>query len=269
MGNKRSIKSDIGNFDWLTPHLDHLRLEQITKEKIEEIAKIKEKSGVSSATVNRVLALIRSVLNRAYKEWECLEKVPLIKLRKENNARIRWLTVTEAANLLLALPRHLKMMAIFTLATGLRARNVRLLKWKNVDMSNRHLVIHADQNKSKRALGIPLNDDAMSVLRAQLGIHDKYVFVYHNKPVTQCSTAAWRKALKRAGIKDFRWHDLRHTWASWHVQNGTGLQELFELAGWGSFNMVLRYAHLSSDHLKKAAERISGVKSVESIIQEA
>lgn len=62
-------------------------------------------------------------------------------------------------------------------------------------------------------------------------------------------TAAWTKALKRASIRDFRWHDLRHTWASWHVQRGTPLQVLKELGGWETLEMVQRYAHLSADHL--------------------
>ncbi len=78
----------------------------------------------------------------------------------------------------------------------------------------------------------------------------------------QCNPKAWKKALKRAGIENFRWHDLRHTWASWHVQNGTSLQELQQLGGWTSFEMVLRYAHLSSDHLKMAAERVCGTNLV-------
>jgi len=72
-------------------------------------------------------------------------------------------------------------------------------------------------------------------------------------PYTQ---TAWRNALSRAGIENFRWHDLRHTWASWHVQNGTSLQELQVLGGWASLEMVLRYAHLSGDHLKAAADRV-------------
>jgi integrase len=76
-----------------------------------------------------------------------------------------------------------------------------------------------------------------------------------------CSTKAWKAALARAGIKHFRWHDLRHTWASWHVQSGTSLQELMELGGWHSYEMVLRYAHLASDHLKQAAKRIDGTES--------
>ena len=59
------------------------------------------------------------------------------------------------------------------------------------------------------------------------------------------------------GLRDFRWHDLRHTWASWHVQAGTPLLVLKELGGWASLDMVLRYAHLSADHLAEHAERIS------------
>lgn len=63
---------------------------------------------------------------------------------------------------------------------------------------------------------------------------------------------------------NFRWHDLRHTWASWHVQNGTSLQELQQLGGWSSYEMVLRYAHLSSDHLKEAASRVNVTISLHS-----
>src|ERR1035441_4294969 len=68
-------------------------------------------------------------------------------------------------------------------------------------------------------------------------------------PIKQVSTAAWYKALKRAGIEDFRWHDLRHTWASWHVQGGTPLFTLQELAGWETEKMVRRYAHMAAEHL--------------------
>ncbi|HEY6451821.1 MAG TPA: tyrosine-type recombinase/integrase, partial [Steroidobacteraceae bacterium] len=74
-------------------------------------------------------------------------------------------------------------------------------------------------------------------------------FTYHGQPIKQVSTAAWYKALKRAGFEDFRWHDLRHTWASWHVQGGTPLFALQELAGWETEKMVRRYAHLAAEHL--------------------
>ncbi|OGT48074.1 MAG: hypothetical protein A3F17_06220 [Gammaproteobacteria bacterium RIFCSPHIGHO2_12_FULL_41_15] len=78
------------------------------------------------------------------------------------------------------------------------------------------------------------------------------VFTYQGKPIIQVSMRAWRKALKRIKLENFRWHDLRHTLASWHVQNGTSLHELQILGGWSNFEMVLRYAHLSSNHLRTA-----------------
>ena len=266
MQHKRSIHADISHFDWLESHLDNYRLDEITKDILENIAKEKEKTGVTMATVNRTLALIRSVLNRAMQKWEWLTRVPHIQLRREDNLRTRWLTREEAERLLSVLPLHLEAMAKFTLATGLRAANVSYLKWSQVDMVNRHVVIPASLNKTGKHLGVPLNQDAVDVLMNQLGKHHEYVFVFRKNPVCQLNTKAWRNALKKAGIENFRWHDLRHTWASWHVQNGTSLQELCELGGWSSksgMQMVLRYAHLSSLHLKRAADRlVTGAKVV-------
>ena len=77
----------------------------------------------------------------------------------------------------------------------------------------------------------------------------------------------WFDILERAGIEDFRWHDLRHTWASWHVQSGTSLQELMELGSWADTAMVMRYAHLSSDKLKQAANNITTKKTQENVVE--
>lgn len=263
MQHKRSIHGDISRLDWLAPHLDTCHLNEIDKKLIQEIIEIKEKSGSKPATINRILALIRSILNRAHREWEWITTVPIIQLKREDNARIRWITKEEANKLMAYLPAHLKAMAKFTLATGLRQKNVSMLKWMDIDMVKKHLVIHPENNKSGKFLGIPLNIDAIEVLRAQLGKHDTYVFPYRGKPVDRTSTKAWWNALKKAGIEDFHWHDLRHTWASWHVQNGTSLQELMALGGWRDIKMVLRYAHLCSNQLIVAADRISGGKLVE------
>ena len=132
------------------------------------------------------------------------------------------------------------------------------LKWENVSLDRRTAWIEASASKSRRAIVVPLNTDAIRVLKRRLGMHSKFVFTFRDKPVATASTKAWWNALERAGIKDFRWHDLRHTWASWHVQNGTSIQELKELGGWASIEMVLRYAHLGGEHLKAAASRIEG-----------
>ena len=88
-------------------------------------------------------------------------------------------------------------------------------------------------------------------------------FTFRGNPVQQVNTRAWKLALERAGIKDFRWHDLRHTWASWHVQSGTPLQVLQELGGWSCYEMVLRYAHLSAGHLADYAENLCRPKVVD------
>lgn len=238
---------------WLNRHLNNTRLDEINKAKIDVIKNAKLGEGVSNATVNRVLALIRSMLNSAKDNWEWLDTVPTVKLLPEPKKRLRWLTQQEARRLVEELPEHLKAMARFTLATGLRESNVTGLQWSQIDLHRRCAWIHADQAKAEKAIGIPLNDEALAVIQSQMDKHDTHVFTYEGKPVTRANNHAWRKALIRAGIRDFRWHDLRHTWASWHVQNGTPLHALKELGGWADLAMVLRYAHLSSKHLEEYA----------------
>ena len=83
-----------------------------------------------------------------------------------------------------------------------------------------------------------------------------------NRKAPTCDTKAWRQVLKRVGISDFRWHDLRHTWASWHVQAGTPLHVLQELGSWECVEMVRKYAHLASDHLVQYVDRMSGLRLV-------
>lgn len=151
--------------------------------------------------------------------------------------------------LLLELPTHLRDVAAFALATGLRRANITGLTWEQVDLQRKLAWVHPDQAKARKAIAVPLNDMAMSVVGRQAGLHQVYVFTYQGEPIFQVSTKAWYRALERAGIENFRFHDLRHTWASWHVQNGTPLFALQELGGWETERMVRRYAHLAADHL--------------------
>ncbi len=267
MKHKKSLERDISFFEWLEPHLKNYYLKDITKDVIENLAKKKEsetygkhvKKEITPSTVNKMLALISAVLHRAVKHWEWLDRVPPIHKRKEPKGRIRWLKHEEADKLLNdpGLPFHLWAMIKFSLSTGLRERNVVYLPWADVDMARRHVIIHGDASKNEKPIPVPLNDDAMNVLEKCLGQHQERVFVYDGKPVTTAHTKAFKKALVRASITKFRWHDLRHTWASWHVQSGTSLQELQLLGAWRRFDMVLRYAHLSSSHLREAASRIT------------
>lgn len=111
-------------------------------------------------------------------------------------------------------------------------------------------------------MGIPLNNEAVVVLRQQSGKLKRYVFTYFGKGISKANTRAFRKGLTRVGIEDFRWHDLRHIWASWHVQNGTPIHVLQELGGWSDIHMVQRYAHLAPEHLSAYAGNISGLKKL-------
>jgi integrase len=122
--------------------------------------------------------------------------------------------------------------------------------------------IHPDQAKARKAIAVPLNAEAAAIICRQIGKHATHVFSFRGKPVHQVSTKAWYQALERVGIKSFRWHDLRHTWASWDVQNGTPLFALQELGGWESPEMVRRYAHLSAAHLAPYADRLVEVQGV-------
>ena len=259
-GHKRSIKDDKTHLRWLDTYLKSYQLHEITRDLLEVVATKKEETGVSPTTVNRMLEVVRAILRKAQLEWEWVDKIPVFRMRHVEKQRIRWLTLKEANRLLTELPLHLRDMADFSLSTGLRASNVTGLQWQDVDMKKGHAWIHPDQAKANKAIPVPLNDNALAVLKARQGDHSQYVFTYKSNPIRQCNTKAWKKALDRAGIDNFRWHDLRHTWASWHVQNGTSIQELQQLGGWSSFEMVLRYAHLSSEHLRGAANRLGAIR---------
>jgi integrase len=265
-----SLETSKTHLRWLDQHLSGVQLTDIDRNRIDAVAHIKrmeprviqtrngpKKLGrnVSAGTVNRVIGVLKAVLNAAA-EWEWVDRVPRTKKTKVVSRRIRWLTLAEAERLLAELPTHLADMAQFSLETGLRRSNVTGLQWSQVDLVRRVAWIHPDQAKARKAITVPLSDTAIAVLRRQRVKKRKpeyveSVFVYHGKPVYQTVTAAWTKACKRAGIRDFRWHDLRHTWASWHVQRGTPLQVLKELGGWETLEMVQRYAHLSADHLAR------------------
>ena len=239
--HKASLEDDKEQLRWLDRYLANRELESINRALIDAITEEKRADGCSTATVNRTLALIRAILRKCARDWEWLDRAPAIRLLKEPTRRIRFLSHHQARALLRELPPHLRDMATFTLATG--------LSWEQVDLSRKLAWIHPDQAKARKAIAVPLNDTALQVVREQRGKHPVQVFTYEGQPIKQVSTAAWYKALKRAGIEDFRWHDLRHTWASWHVQGGTPLFALQELAGWETEKMVRRYAHMAAEHL--------------------
>jgi len=256
--DKATHREDVNMLRWLDPLLGPLMLDEITLDVIDGVKAEKLKTAGKS-TVNRYLALIRAILRRARDDWEWIDKTPKVKMFKEPPGRERSITVEQAETLLGKLPAHQRDVVLFALATGLRQSNVVGLEWSHVDLEAGHAWVSAGQSKNRRPIAVPLNATALEVLRRQLGKHRVRVFTYAGKPLGSANTLAWRKALKRAGIENFRWHDLRHTWASWHRQAGTPTHELQRLGGWRSSVMVERYAHLAPDHLAKAANRLNSL----------
>jgi integrase len=256
---KVTLLCDLSAIKWLNQYLTGIPLCDITRTVVDVLAQKKISTGVTNATVNRTLAVLRAILIRSVTDWDWLPSAPRVRLLREPLRRVRYLSKSQAKRLLAELPPHLSLMAAFSLATGLRRGNVTGLLWSQVDIERRLAWVHPDQSKNRKAIAVPLNGDALRAIVMQIGKHREHVFTYNGDPVKQLSTAAWYKALKRAGIDDFRWHDLRHTWASWHVQNGTPLYVLQELGGWENSEMVRRYAHFSASHLAVYADGLASL----------
>lgn len=252
--HKATHERDKEHLRRLDRYLGQMYLDEVNRAVLDQITASRKAEGVGNATINRLLAVIRSILRKSRDEWEWVERVPKVNLLPEPKRRVRWLTREEANRLVRCLQPHLQAMARFTLATGLRQGNVTGLEWSQVDMSRRLAWIHPDQAKARRAIAVPLNDEALDVLRGESGKHPRWVFTYRGKQIKNPNNTGWRKAVREAGLQDFRWHDLRHTWASWHVQSGTPLQALQELGAWESVEMVRRYAHLGAQHLATYAD---------------
>ncbi|WP_256207863.1 site-specific integrase [Nitrosomonas sp. Nm166] len=264
--DKKTHHDDVAKINWLQQFFRGKYLDELTRDVIAGIGELKRKE-TSPATANRLLALIRSILRRAALDWEWIDKPPVIKLYRETKRRVRYLSATQASILIRELPQHLADMVTFSLATGLRRSNVTKLEWSQVDMQRNVAWIHGDQAKAGKPIHVTLNTTAIAVLTRQIGKHPRSVFSYKGRPITQVNTKAWYKALKRADIEDFRWHDLRHTWASWLTQNGVPLNVIQEMGAWESAEIVRRYAHLAPEQFSQHARVLDDVLKVTNLAQ--
>lgn len=254
--HKKSYKDDVFRIRFFTRFLRGKTLDQVSRDMIDGII-TRHLARTAPATKDLYVALIRAMFRIAMREWEWIETMPAFKTYvRAARPRVRWLTHAQADRLLAELPAHQQDLMLFALATGLRQGNIRRLTWDQVDLSRRIVTLEHGETKNGNALGVPLNDLAISVLERRMGEQTAHVFTYRGKPINQVNTKAWKDALKRAGITNFRWHDLRHTWASWLRQNDVPTWVLQELGGWKSEVMVRRYAHMSVKHLQPFADQL-------------
>jgi integrase len=167
--HKATASEDVTKLRWVDQFLGGKPLDAITRVSIDRITDAKLAQGCSNATVNRTLEVLRAILRKCVNEWEWLDRAPQIRMLKEPTRRIRFLTQEEAQRLLAALPPHLADMAAFSLATGLRAANVTGLQWPQVDLARRLAWVRADQAKARKAIPVPLNAEAVVLMRKWLG----------------------------------------------------------------------------------------------------
>ncbi len=208
----------------------------------------------SVASANRILAVFRGVLSKCV-DWGWLTQAPRVKATRIEDKDIAPLTQEEFVRLESELPPHLKGPARFSVLTGLREANVSGLKWAQVDLDTGRLTIPSSHYKTKRIYSTTLSEAALTVLNAQPRVSD-YVFTYDGERVTRFNNHAFRKARVRAGLPNLRWHDLRHTFATWIAQAGASDRILQTAGGWTSPKMVGRYAHLRGDDTLKYAQAV-------------
>ncbi|MCM8758454.1 MAG: site-specific integrase [Candidatus Omnitrophica bacterium] len=253
--NKRSWKRDEISVKNLTSFFAGRHLYEINNLDIENYKKIRIKQGVSYATINRELACLRTILNKAV-EWNLLStNPPKIKLYKENNQRTRYLTKEEENKILEVCPDVLKPIILIALNTGMRRSEIAKLRWQDIDFREKMITVYETKNNEKRH--IPMNTIVFDTInRIKEKPFSQYLFPGENGSHISPHHIShlFEKTVKKAGIKDFRFHDLRHTFASRLVMNGVDLKTVQELLGHKSFNMTLRYSHLAPEHKRKAVE---------------
>jgi integrase len=250
----------------------------------------------TAGTYTRYRTMIVAILNVAKKrKW--LSEVPDIPTRRDKKKKTpKWITRDQWSKLHDCLPAHLRGPAVVAINTGLRQSNVFGMRWADVDLDRRVITVRAEDIKDNDGLAVPLNDDAVAAIKAQEGVHPEFVFTYRGRPIRK-PKAGFYDACVRAGLGSyasrggsappthggrgtvpgsdgstpgearddergvryygFTWHGFRHTWATWHAQNGTPLEVIQKLGGWDDLRMVMNYAAHSPGFLAQYASNVA------------
>ncbi|MEM7195406.1 MAG: site-specific integrase [Pseudomonadota bacterium] len=243
-------------------------MNELAGRNISEYIAMRKEIGRSNATINRELALLSAAINYANREWDWeLPNVVAGRKLKEAEGRVRWLTINEYQSLLEAASQephasHLAGFIKLATHTGCRSGELLGLEWSRIDLESGIFFLEGHQTKSGKRRSIPLNSTATRVLEER----DAYRLEYcPDSPWVFCRKdgsrfVSFRKSFNtariRAGLNDFRIHDLRHTCAAWLVSNGVPLTEVRDLLGHSTVKMTERYAHLAPENVRAAVNRL-------------
>lgn len=241
---------------FILAHFGDIPLCNITTESIESF-KTTRRLNVAPATINNDLATLKHALNLAV-EWDYLNRSPASKVKKfsVNNQRIRFLSHEEADKLIAECSEELKPVVITALYTGMRQGEILALDWCNVDLQSKQITIIDSKNHDSRV--VPINDlvyNAFSVIEPKEGL------VFRSRlggPYKSVHTG-FKAAVKRAGIKDFRFHDLRHTFTSWLRSKGADRDAVRILLGHKTDSMTTRYTHFAPDYMINVIEKLTQI----------
>lgn len=273
--NQASFKSQL---EWWKSHLGAYLLKDITPSLLSYYKNIlmKEPNGratktnvvKSGATVNRYMAALSIVLTKAYREWEWIEENPMLKVDKckETRGRTRFLSKEEQENLLNACKESstplLYLLVVLALATGARQGELLNLKWENVRFNDKEkqvtLLLMDTKNKEHR--GVTIDNLPYELLKEHSKIrklNSNFIFARKDGQKPYDLRTQWENALKRAGITDFRFHDLRHTTASNLAMNGASLRDIAEVLGHKTLQMTKRYSHLTEKYSTKILSNLN------------
>ncbi len=249
----KGIKRDEQLIKHLVDHFGGRYLYEIKPQMIEEYKALRQ-GLVAPATVNKELACLKTMFNKAIL-WGKVAENPVrsVKLLKEDNRRLRYLDQGEITKLIASCPDHLRPIVTIAVFTGMRKGEILNLTWDAIDLNRGIIYLLDTKNGEKRE--VLMNDIVSQAISTVERTPDNpYVFLSHtDKPYTEVRKS-FSTALKMSGIKDFRFHDLRHTYASQLVMMGVDIKTVQELMGHKSIEMTLRYSHLSSDHKRRAVD---------------
>ena len=254
VNNKSWAKTDVRNITGLNKFFADRYLHEITPRLIEEF-KAKRIEEVSPARVNRLLACLKSIYSKAilWGRYSGDNPVKKVKMFKENNERTRFLEKEEIIKLLSNCNKGLRPIVVVALNTGMRLGEILGLKWRDIDIQRGIIYLYNTKNGEKREL--PVNEQVKTAF-IRTPKHPKSEFVFHLPDGSQRKDIRFSffTALAKSAIKDFRFHDLRHTFASQLVMGGVDLNTVRELLGHKTMKMTLRYSHLSGNHKQRAVD---------------